>query len=121
MLEVGRRLDLGQEALSTDDCSQLRFEDLESDSTIVLDVLGEVDGGHTAFTQLTLDSVSALQSGFEAIHGGVGHWRCFVVWGRVAGLGMASKMGDSHARLQGVAEPFPSPFQAIGKSVSSRH
>ena len=38
MLEVGRRLDLGQEAVGTDDRSQLRPQDLERDLTFVPEV-----------------------------------------------------------------------------------
>ena len=60
MLEVRRRLDLCQETLGTDHGGQLGFEDLERDLAFVLEVVGQVDGGHAAFTQLALDGVSAL-------------------------------------------------------------
>ncbi len=48
MLQVGRGLDLGEEAFGPDDSGELRPEHLERDLAIVLEVLGEVHGGHAA-------------------------------------------------------------------------
>ncbi len=51
MLEVRRRLDLGQEPLGSDDGSQLRLQDLERDLPLVLDVVREIDRRHPALTE----------------------------------------------------------------------
>ena len=45
MLEVRRRLDLGQEPLGADNRSQLGLEDLEGYVAVVLGVLGQIDRG----------------------------------------------------------------------------
>ena len=65
MLQVGRDLDLGQEAFGSDHRSQLRLQDLESHLAIVLDVVGEIDRGHPAFAELTLDGVAAFEGGVQ--------------------------------------------------------
>ena len=72
MLKLRCRLDLGQEALGTDDCRQLRLEDLEGHLAFVLDVLGQVDRGHAALTELTLDHVAAVEGCVET-GDGIGH------------------------------------------------
>jgi hypothetical protein len=66
MLQVGRRLDLGQEALSSDDGSQLRLENLEGDLALVPQVIGEIDGRHAAFAQLSLDAVPTFEGRVQA-------------------------------------------------------
>ena len=60
MLEVRRRLDLGQEPLGADDGSQLRLEHLQRDLPLVLQVVREIDGGHPALTEFALDAVATL-------------------------------------------------------------
>ena len=72
VLEVGRRLDLGEEPFGTDHCGQLGLEDLQGDLAFVLQVVGQVDRGHPAFAELTLDRVAALEGSVEA-RDGVGH------------------------------------------------
>ena len=66
MLEVRRRLDLGQEPLGTDDCCEFGLQHLQRDFTFVLDVVGQVDGGHAALTKLTLDAVAAFEGRVQA-------------------------------------------------------
>ncbi len=61
MLQVRRRLDLGQEALGTDDGGQLGLQDLERDLALVLEVVGQVDGGHPALAELVPDDVAVGQ------------------------------------------------------------
>ena len=61
MLEIRRRLDLGEETLAADDGRQLRLEDLERDATVVFDVIGQVHGRHAAGAELSLDAVSVGQ------------------------------------------------------------
>jgi hypothetical protein len=58
--------------LRPDDCGQLRLQDLERDLALVLEVVGQVDGGHAAFAELTLDGVSAFEGGVQA-GDGIGH------------------------------------------------
>ena len=36
------------------------LEDFEGDLAVVLEIVGQVDGGHSAFTQLSLDGVAAF-------------------------------------------------------------
>ena len=59
MLQVGRDLDLGEEAIHAEHRAELGLEHLERDLALVLDVLREVDGRHAAFAELALDGVAA--------------------------------------------------------------
>ena len=72
VLQVGRRLDLGDEPLAADHCRELGLEDLERHAALVSDVLGQVDRGHAALTDLALDPVSTFQGCVQA-SGGIGH------------------------------------------------
>ena len=65
VLEVGSRLDLGYETVGTDNRSQLRPQDLQRDLALVLEVIGQVDRRHAPFAQLTLDGVTAFESGVQ--------------------------------------------------------
>ena len=58
MLEAGGDLDLGEEAVAADDGAQLGVQDLDGDLAVVLEVLGEVDGGHAALAELALEAVA---------------------------------------------------------------
>ena len=60
MLEVGSRLDLGQEPLGSDDRRQFGLQNLERHLPLVLDVVRQVDGRHAALTEFGLDAVAAL-------------------------------------------------------------
>jgi hypothetical protein len=72
VLETGRRLDLGQESLGTDDRRELGLQHLERDVALVPHVIGEVDRSHPALAQLSIDPVAALQGRVEA-GDGIGH------------------------------------------------
>jgi len=72
VLEVGGGLDLGEEALGAHHGSELGLEHLERDLALVLEVVGQVDGGHSTLAELTLDSVEALEGPVQA-GDGVGH------------------------------------------------
>ena len=52
MLQVGRGLDLGQEALGPDDRSQFRFQNLQRDLPLVAQIVSQVDRRHPALTEL---------------------------------------------------------------------
>jgi len=57
MLKTRSRLDLDNEPLGTKNRGELRLEDLECNLAIVLEVLSEIDGGHTTLAQLPIDAV----------------------------------------------------------------
>ena len=67
MLQIRRRLDLGQEPLGPDDRREFRTQHLERDLSIVLEIDGEVHGGHAASPQLTLDAVAIGDGGGDAL------------------------------------------------------
>ena len=73
VLQVGGRLDLGQEALPADHGGEFGLQDLDRDLAAVLHVLGEVDDGHAALAQALEDAVAAVEGGGEAFGRGVGH------------------------------------------------
>ncbi len=61
VIEPGRDPDLLQEPLGPDGRGQLVAHHLDSDLPIVLRVLGQVDGGHAARTDLALDRIAFRQ------------------------------------------------------------
>ena len=61
VLQVRRGLDLGEKAVGADDGRELGPQHLDGHLPIVLEVLGEVDGGHAARAQLALDPVAVGQ------------------------------------------------------------
>ncbi len=61
MLQVGGDLDLGQEPVAPDDGRELRMQDLDGHLAAVLQVLGEIDRGHAALTELALDAVTVTE------------------------------------------------------------
>ena len=69
VLQAGGRLDLGKEALAADDGAQLGAQDLDRDLAGVLEVLGEVDGGHAALAELTLEAIAIGEGDREALLG----------------------------------------------------
>ena len=72
MLEVGRDLDLGQEALPADHGGELGMQHLDGDLAAVLEVFGEIDGGHAPLSQLALEAIPVGQGRGET-GGGIGH------------------------------------------------
>ena len=67
VLQVGGDPDLGEEAVAADDGAQLGMEDLDGDLAAVLQVLGEVDGGHAALAELALEAVTVTERIGEAV------------------------------------------------------
>jgi hypothetical protein len=67
-------LDLAQETLGADHGGQFGAEDLDGDAAVVLQVVGEVDGGHAAGAELALEAVAVGQGVGQAAerigHGG---------------------------------------------------
>ena len=56
MLQVGGDPDLRQEPLGAEDGGELGAEDFDGDLAVVLQVVGEVDGGHAAAAELALEA-----------------------------------------------------------------
>jgi hypothetical protein len=63
VVEPGRDLDLGQEPLTAEYRAQLGAQHLERHLAIVLEVGGQVDGGHAAGAELALDPVAFFEGG----------------------------------------------------------
>ena len=61
MLQPGGELDLAQEALRAERGGELGVEHLERDRAVVLEVVGEIDGGHAAAAELALERVTVRQ------------------------------------------------------------
>ncbi len=62
MLEPGGDLDLAEEPLGPERGGQLGPQHLHRDLAVVLDVLGEVHGGHAALPELALEPVAVAES-----------------------------------------------------------
>jgi hypothetical protein len=58
MPKVGGRFDLAKESFRAQGLSQLRPEDLDRDLSSVLQVFGEVHGGHSTLTESPPDAVA---------------------------------------------------------------
>src|ERR1019366_10763861 len=67
MTEFRGELDLAEKSVAAERLCELRFQDLECDVAIVLQVVREVDRRHAAGAELALDGVSAGKSGVEAV------------------------------------------------------
>ncbi len=67
MLQPGAEPDLAEEPLGAQDLGQVGMEDLERDRSVMLQVVGQKDGGHSAASQLPLDPVAVGQRRLEAI------------------------------------------------------
>ena len=65
MLQLRGDLDLAQESVGANGDSKLRAEDLDSDLTVVTDVVREVDGGHATFADQTLDGIALFERGTQ--------------------------------------------------------
>jgi hypothetical protein len=63
MLEIGRNLDFGEEALDAEHCTEFGLEDLERDLAVVLEIAREVDGGHPALAHEAIDDVTPGKCG----------------------------------------------------------
>ena len=62
VLEPGGELDLALEALGAERGGQLGVEHLERDRPLVLEVAGEIDGGHAPAAELALERVAVPQA-----------------------------------------------------------
>ena len=71
MLQRRGELDLLQEPLAADHRAELRVQHLDRHLAPVLQVLGEVDGGHAALAELALEAIALGEGGGEAVE--IGH------------------------------------------------
>ncbi len=67
MLQRRRRRNLLHEALGTQHGGEFRFEHLHGHATLVLEILGEIDRGHTARSDLALDAIPVGESSAQTI------------------------------------------------------
>jgi hypothetical protein len=72
MLQVRRATDFFEKALGADRCGELRFENLERNGAVVLDVVRQIDRGHAAGAELAVNAVvrgqCRLQVGEKGSH-----------------------------------------------------
>lgn len=67
VLEAGGDPDFVQEALGAQRSREFRAEYLESNLPLMATVVREVDGGHAAPAEFTLDAVAVNQGGLELV------------------------------------------------------
>ena len=91
MLEVGGRLDFGQESLGTDGGGKFWFENLERDLPLMLEVVGQIDGCHTALTEFTYHAVAPLEGSVQS--------------GQLVGHEVRSKLGGRESRKHSMGHP----------------
>ena len=66
MLKRRGRRDLVHEALGPEDRRKLRLQHFQRDPPFVFQILGEVNGRHSALTELTLDAIPIGERGAKA-------------------------------------------------------
>ncbi len=67
MIQPGGDLHLTQKPIGPEGRRHLRAEHLDRHPTVMLDVVREIDGGHAAAPQLSLDDIAAGEGGVEAV------------------------------------------------------
>ena len=67
MLQASGDPDLLEESLGAERGGELGAQDLERDGPIVPEVVGEIDGGHAAASELALDAIAIGQGGREEV------------------------------------------------------
>ena len=67
MLQASGDPDLPEESLRAERGGELGAQDLERDGPIVPEVVGEIDGGHAAASELALDAIAIGQGGREEV------------------------------------------------------
>jgi hypothetical protein len=73
MMQPGGDLDLPQEPLRSQRGGELRPQHLDRDLSVMLEILGEINGGHAAPAELALDQVPVAQSVSQFGSGPVDH------------------------------------------------
>ncbi len=112
VLEVGRGLDLGQEALRAYDGREFGLENLDGDLAVVLEVLGQEDRGHAAFAELALNDVTVGQCRVQAVDGDMAHGQALHMGDVDVKMGSSLKFGQQvvrGGRFPAVAAPLRVP------------
>ena len=65
MLQLGGELDFAVEPIRAERGGELGVQDLDGHFAIVLEIRGQVDGGHATAAQLALDAVTILEGGLQ--------------------------------------------------------
>jgi hypothetical protein len=73
MLQPRREADLALEPFGPERGGELGMEHLECDRTVVLEIVGEEDRGHTPASELALVRVAPAQSVLK-LSGEIGQW-----------------------------------------------
>jgi len=99
VLELGGDGDFAEEPVRTEGLRELRLESFDSDGTMVLEVDGVVNRGHTATAEFPLDPVAVRHSCLEALQG-IGHPApriCLpLCYNREWGVDRPARMASSH-------------------------
>jgi hypothetical protein len=103
MLQPGAEPDLPEEARRAERGGELGTHDLERDGPVVLQVMSQPDGGHTAVSELALEGVAVGEGGLEA----------FEDFGQSGLTGMG--------RLKAIAEEASEPGSPGTGDSSHRH
>ncbi len=69
MMQLGKNFDFAQEALSAERRGELGLKHLDRDGALVLEIAGEVYRRHRPASELTLDGVTAGESGSQVVEG----------------------------------------------------
>jgi hypothetical protein len=118
VLQSRGRADLAQEPLGAQAQCQVREEDLERDGPVVAEVAGEVDHGHAAAPELSLESVPLPQRVLKAVARlGVGHGERRMGGSR---LGMGSKLSGRRGGGHGHRDPYRSVSTVVLHRSPSR-
>ena len=105
MLEPGGELDLAEKASGAQHGGEAGVEDLQGDETVVFEISGQVDRGHTAAAELPLEEVAVAEGFLEhgvafghgiALDGGT--IRIWPAQGRIASQRRCSGGGSDRSR-----------------------
>lgn len=69
MVQVGGDLDLRHESLGAEHGAEFGIEHLECDESLVSEIAREIDHGHAACADASLNDVAAVESGVELFSG----------------------------------------------------
>jgi hypothetical protein len=94
VVEPRGELDLTEKPVSAEHRGQLRAQDFEGDVPVKLEVVCEVDGGHAALTQLTVEAVAIGERNPERVQGS--HKAALRSGARSISAGRARRASKSH-------------------------
>jgi hypothetical protein len=74
MVELGERPDLTAKTIRADGLGELRIQDLERDAPSVLHIVGEIDRGHSAASELPLQPIFSAERMLQFVWDGQWHF-----------------------------------------------